>query len=87
MNDLIKKLENKKAKICVIGLGYVGLPLSILLSQKGYEVLGIDIDQKIDCANSGQSYIQLILIAKIVQECLDSGRISASCDFKRVQEM
>ena len=46
MNDLINKLENKKAKICVIGLGYVGLPLSILLSQKGYEVLGIDIDEK-----------------------------------------
>ncbi len=86
MNDLINKLENKKAKICVIGLGYVGLPLSILLSQKGYEVLGIDIDEKkINCINSGKSYIQHF-DSKVVQECLKSGRISASYDFKRVRE-
>lgn len=58
---LIHKFENKTAKIGVIGMGYVGLPLMLRYSKIGYNVLGIDTDQKkVDDINLGQSYIEHI---------------------------
>ena len=43
-NNLLKKIKNKSAKICVVGLGYVGFPLMDLIKKKGFEVVGIDTD-------------------------------------------
>ena len=45
---LLKKLNNKTAKIGIFGLGYVGLPLCLTYSEKGYKVIGFDIDEKIE---------------------------------------
>ena len=57
--NLIDKINDKSAKIGVIGLGYVGLPLSVEYAQAGYEVIGIDIDQKkVNSINSGRNYIK-----------------------------
>jgi UDP-N-acetyl-D-glucosamine dehydrogenase len=54
----MKKFTDKSAKVAVIGLGYVGLPLAIEIANKGFEVFGIDLNKdKIDCLNSGKSYI------------------------------
>ena len=59
--DLIKKIIKKKSTIGVIGLGYVGLPLSILFAKKKFKVLGFDLDKnKIKSINSGKSYIERI---------------------------
>ena len=57
---IIKKIETKKLCIAVIGLGYVGLPLSLLISKKD-RVIGIDIDKrKINKLNLNKSYIERI---------------------------
>ena len=57
--NLITKLKTKTAIIGIIGLGYVGLPLSLRYAESGYKVIGFDIDQsKADQLNSGKSYIR-----------------------------
>ena len=57
--SLIDKINDKSAKIGVIGLGYVGLPLAIEFTNAGYNVTGIDIDEnKVDLINSGKNYIR-----------------------------
>ena len=54
-----KKIQNRTAKIGVIGLGYVGLPLAIEFVEAGFNVIGIDIDEnKINIINSGNNYIK-----------------------------
>ncbi|MBM03251.1 MAG: UDP-N-acetyl-D-glucosamine dehydrogenase [Chloroflexi bacterium] len=59
MMDLKQKLLNKQAKISIIGLGYVGLPLAIALAKSGFEVCGIDTSKsKIQSIQSGKSYIE-----------------------------
>ena len=56
---LIEKIEDKSAKIGIIGLGYVGLPLAIEFVNAGYEVIGIDVNEsKINSINSGKNYIK-----------------------------
>ncbi len=58
MHDLEEKLRDKSAKIGIVGLGYVGLPLAVAFSEAGFEVLGFDMQQRrVDLVNQGQSYI------------------------------
>jgi len=55
---LKERIEEKKAKIGVVGLGYVGLPLAVEFADNGFTVLGIDNDQtKVDSINQGENYI------------------------------
>src|SRR5256886_14498001 len=52
------RLENRTAKIGIMGLGYVGLPLALLFSEQKFPVTGFDIDKKkVDTLNTGGSYI------------------------------
>ncbi|WP_446744379.1 nucleotide sugar dehydrogenase [Silvibacterium acidisoli] len=54
----LDRLETRTARVAVIGLGYVGLPLSLLLSESGFKVTGFDIDaEKVRCLEDGRSYI------------------------------
>src|SRR6266481_5957582 len=74
-------------KIAVIGLGYVGLPLSFQFARSGVTVLGLDIDtNKVDALNQGKSYIKHIT-AESVAEATKSGAFSASSDFSRIREV
>src|SRR5690348_11288634 len=74
-------------KIAVIGLGYVGLPLSFQFARSGVTVLGLDIDtNKVDALNQGKSYIKHIT-AESVAEATKSGAFSASTDFSRIKEV
>ena len=58
---LLQKINNKQARIGVIGLGYVGLPLVIEFCKAGYSVTGLDIDKKkIEMLSQGKSYIKHI---------------------------
>src|SRR5437867_6164766 len=74
-------------KIAVIGLGYVGLPLSLQFARSCVSVLGIDVDPtKVELLNNGQSYIKHIL-ASTVANFVKSGKFSASTDFSRIKEV
>ena len=59
--DLINKLNDKNAVIGVVGLGYVGIPLSLRFAEAGYKVLGLDIDpDKAEKISAGKTYIKHI---------------------------
>ena len=74
-------------KIGVIGLGYVGLPLSLQFARSGVQVTGLDIDPaKVELINRGQSYIEHIKSAEIQKE-LKAGRFKASADFSEVKRL
>jgi len=56
--ELATKIRDHTAKLGVIGLGYVGLPLAVEMAQKGFRVTGIDIDgSKVESVNAGLSYV------------------------------
>lgn len=64
--DLLRKIRSRQARVGIIGLGYVGLPLARAFSAKGFSVLGFDIDStKVTRLQSGQSYIGHIAAAVI----------------------
>jgi UDP-N-acetyl-D-glucosamine dehydrogenase len=74
-------------KIAVVGLGYVGLPLSLEFARSCVSVLGIDVDPtKVELLNNRQSYIKHIL-PSTVAELVKSGRFSASTDFSRIKKV
>lgn len=74
-------------KIAVVGLGYVGLPLSLQFARSCVSVLGIDVDPtKVQLLNNGQSYIKHIEQPAIA-ELLRSGKFSASTDFSLIKEV
>ena len=81
------KDEKNKMKTAIIGLGYVGLPLSLQFARSGVSVLGLDIDPaKVDALNQGRSYIKHIP-AETVAEMGRKGLFSASTDFRRIKEV
>jgi UDP-N-acetyl-D-glucosamine dehydrogenase len=88
LSGLSWKVSKEKAmKIAIVGLGYVGLPLSLQFARSGVSVLGLDIDPlKVKALNKGQSYIRHIESAAI-QEQRAAKRFAASTDFARVREV
>jgi len=61
------KLESRKATIAVLGLGYVGLPLALMFSEKGFPIIGFDVDEgKITALAQGRSYIREIPSERII---------------------
>src|SRR5437867_3186498 len=80
-------MDNKAMSVAVVGLGYVGLPLSLQFARSGVAILGLDIDKaKVDALNQGRSYIKHIS-AEAVADMVKAGRFSASTDFNRVKEV
>jgi UDP-N-acetyl-D-glucosamine dehydrogenase len=74
-------------KVAIVGLGYVGLPLSLQFARSCVNVLGIDVDaKKVELLNNGQSYIKHIDHSAIA-ELLSSGKFSASTDFGLIKEV
>ena len=58
VSELKNKIEQRQAKVAIIGLGYVGLPLALLYSESGFPVTGFDIDKrKVSTLEAGGSYI------------------------------
>ena len=82
-----KDILNRKAKIGIIGLGYVGLPLAITFAKEGFRVYGIDIDKKrISRLNNGQSYI-LDVKTSDIKEMMADKRLTVTADFSRIKEL
>ena len=83
---LLEKLQSRQALIGIVGLGYVGLPLSLTYAEVGYRVLGLDIDQaKADAINQGQSYIEHIDGERVAQARQDQ-KLEATTNFARAAE-
>ena len=86
MNDIIQKINQKKAVIGIVGLGYVGLPLALEYAIKGFKTIGFDIDEsKIPVLNAGKSYIKHIKADKI-KKTVDNKKFIATSDFSRLPE-
>ena len=84
---LIEAIEAKTARIGVIGLGYVGLPLVMNFAQAGFAVSGFDVDEeKVRRLNAGESYIKHIP-ADGIRSMLNANRFRATSDFSRLGEM
>jgi len=84
---LIKKFEDQTAKIAVLGLGYVGLPLAVVFAESGFNVIGIDpIAEKVDTLNQGESYI-LDIPTERVKKLVDDGLLSATTDFSVLSQV
>ena len=85
--SLLKKIDNKTARIGVIGLGYVGLPLAVEFVNAGYEVIGIDIDEKkVNSINSGINYIKDI-DDNILKQSVEQKSLTATTDFSVVKSL
>src|SRR5712671_2158878 len=86
LTDVKSRIEARKARVGIIGLGYVGLPLALLYSEQKFPVTGFDIDQrKIDTLASGGTYIFRIPATEI-QEARAHG-FEATSDYSRLTEM
>ncbi len=84
---LTEKVRTRAAKVGVIGLGYVGLPLAVEFANVGFPVTGIDVQAtKVDELNGGRSYVQDIA-GDVVQRHVDSGRLRATTDFSVIAEL
>ena len=85
--SLKDKIRDRKARVGVIGLGYVGLPLAVEFAKKGFDVTGFDVDaSKIGEINAGRSYI-LDVKTDEVKECVDAGRLRATSDMSHLKDM
>lgn len=85
-SELIEKLRSKKAVIGIVGLGYVGLPLTLRYCEVGYKVIGFDIDDnKVEALKRGESSIEHIPSAAIGQAVAD--RFDPTSDFSRARDV
>ncbi len=84
---LAEKIGSRKAVTGIVGLGYVGLPLSMEFGRAGFQVVGFDVQQeKIDLLNQGTSYIQDVS-SDVLGPLVASGQFQATNDFSRLAEM
>ncbi len=84
---LLERIRAREARVGVVGLGYVGLPLAMAFAEAGFPVTGLDVDEgKIDLLTRGKSYFRHIPEGPIAQAVLD-GRLHPTRDYGRVAEL
>src|SRR5690348_10819763 len=78
--QLLSKIQDRSAVVCVVGLGYVGLPLAVEFAKAGFKVVGYDISTRVvDLLNRGESHIQDVPHADVA-EMVQSGKFLATTD-------
>ncbi len=84
---LAEKITNRTARVGIIGLGYVGLPLAVEFAKAGFSVVGIDVQEsKVAQVNRGESYIQDIP-TEILRPLVESKKFQATTDFSVVSTL
>ena len=84
--ELMRKLEQRTARVAVLGLGYVGLPLATVFCEAGFRVVGIDpVEEKVNEINSGHSYV-LDISDEQVDRLIKKGLLSATTDFSALKD-
>jgi UDP-N-acetyl-D-glucosamine dehydrogenase len=88
MDDaLVARIRRREATVGVVGLGYVGLPLSLAFAEAGFPVLGIDTDRtKVESLGRGESYIKHIP-SKAVQQVARTGAMRATTEFAQASKL
>jgi len=85
--SLRNKISRREAKIAVIGLGYVGLPLAVEFAKVGFETVGIDVDRgRVANLNKGKSYL-LDVPDKDIRPLVRKGRLKGTGDYKVLKEV
>ena len=85
--ELQEKIRSRKAKVGIIGLGYVGLPLAVEFARQGFQVTGIDLEaKKIDQINGGKSYIGDVPSEEVAR-LVGQGLLRATSDFNVLAEL
>jgi UDP-N-acetyl-D-glucosamine dehydrogenase len=84
---LIQKFEDRSARVGIVGIGYVGLPLAVVFAEAGFNVIGVDpAEEKVAAINRGESYILDVDSAR-VRALVDAGKLSASTDYSVLQDV
>lgn len=85
-DDLLKLISEKRARIGVIGLGYVGLPLIVEFALKNFDCIGFEVDEsKTAEIAAGRSYI-VDVSGENLKKCVDSGKLTATTDFSKLSD-
>ncbi|MGH8009302.1 MAG: nucleotide sugar dehydrogenase, partial [Candidatus Binatia bacterium] len=85
--ELKRKIQDRSARLGVIGLGYVGLPLLVEMAREGFRVTGIDIDKrKIESINAGTSYV-LDVPSEILGSLVREERLRATQSLEAIEEL
>ena len=84
--ELIDLIKDQRARIAVIGLGYVGLPLATEFASRGFSATGFEVDEKkVADINAGRSYIGDVG-SELIKQSVDAGRLNATTNFSQLQE-
>ncbi len=87
LDVLAEKIANRTARVGIVGLGYVGLPLAVEFANAGFSVTGIDaLHSKVQRINAGDSYVQDVPSEEI-SKLVDTGKLRATSDFSVVAEL
>lgn len=85
--SLINQLRQRTATVAVIGLGYVGLPLAVVMAEAGFDVVGIETDErKVDAIRRGESYIQDVSNT-LISRLITHGKLRVTQDFSVLGEV
>lgn len=85
--QLLEKINNKTARVGVVGLGYVGLPLAVEKANAGYETIGFDVqEKKVNSVNAGQNYIGDVVDEEL-KDLVKAGKLKATTDFSFVKDV
>ena len=81
LHHLLSRIEDRTARVGIIGLGYVGLPLAVVFAEAGLQVVGIDVQQRVaDGINAGRSHIEDIPDSRLAP-LVEQGLLTATTDF------
>src|SRR3972149_6962339 len=84
--SLIATFGSRRARVGVIGLGYVGLPLAVALAEAGHRVTGVDLDpHKVEAIRRGESYIEDTDTGQLAA-LVKAGRLTAETDFASLRQ-
>jgi UDP-N-acetyl-D-glucosamine dehydrogenase len=84
---LLNKLTNREAKVGIVGLGYVGLPLAVEFAEQGFHVIGLDLnDAKVKQLNGGESYIPDIPTERL-NPLAKSGKLRATTSYEDLRQV
>ncbi|MDG1544016.1 MAG: nucleotide sugar dehydrogenase [archaeon] len=87
IEELSSKIQTRKAKIGIIGMGYVGIPLGLEFKEAGFTVIGFDKDkQRVDDINAGKQVMKHIS-SNLMSEFIKSNKATATTDFTKMQEV